>query len=146
MNKTSYSHLLSYFCSISSRKNVQIRQQSTGLQHTMVPRLHLLSPKCDVVLDCGVLDPGLLRHVGHRTLWRSQSRDRQYFVKIKATNRRRFLLIKHRLSTLTTTRPLLFSVSPSMADNREDFPLPTCPTTATREPRGTRTLILSTKM
>lgn len=53
--------------------------------------------------------------------------------------------MEHELSTLTATRPLLFSVSPSMADNKEDFPLPTCPTTATREPRGTCTLILSAK-
>ncbi len=46
------------------------------------------------------------------------------------------------VSTLTETAPLLFSVSPSMAESSEDFPLPTWPTTATSEPQGTLTLIL----
>lgn len=30
--------------------------------------------------------------------------------------------------------PLIFSISPSMADTREDLPEPTAPTTATRLP------------
>ena len=36
--------------------------------------------------------------------------------------------------TLTVTCPWIFSISPSMADIKEDFPEPTVPTTATNGP------------
>lgn len=61
-------HLLSNFCRVSSRQNVQVRQQCTGLQHSLVPGLEFFTTKGDVILDCGILDPGLLGHVGHRAL------------------------------------------------------------------------------
>lgn len=40
--------------------------------------------------------------------------------------------------------PSSFSISPSSADTREDFPQPTCPTTASRERCGTIRFILRT--
>lgn len=40
------------------------------------------------------------------------------------------------------TKPCLLSISPNMADSRDDFPEPTWPTTATREPVFTFMLIL----
>jgi len=46
------------------------------------------------------------------------------------------------LITLIDTFPSCFSISPSKAESREDFPDPTCPTTATSAPSGIRTLIL----
>lgn len=46
--------------------------------------------------------------------------------------------------TRTETSPSSFSISPSSAEMREDFPQPTWPTTASREPWGTITLILQT--
>jgi len=38
--------------------------------------------------------------------------------------------------TFKLTFPLTFSISPKMADNSEDFPEPTVPTTATNVPSG----------
>lgn len=45
--------------------------------------------------------------------------------------------------TRTETSPSTFSMSPSSAEISEDFPQPTWPTTATREPWGTITLMLT---
>jgi len=45
-------------------------------------------------------------------------------------------------STFTVTLPRSFSISPSIAEMRDDFPAPTEPTTATREPRFKCKLIL----
>lgn len=39
--------------------------------------------------------------------------------------------------TLTLTEPSIFHSSPSRADSKEDFPAPTGPTTASRQPCGT---------
>ncbi|MPC26053.1 hypothetical protein E2C01_019183 [Portunus trituberculatus] len=39
--------------------------------------------------------------------------------------------------TLTLTLPLCFSISPRIAEQSEDLPAPTAPTTATREPFST---------
>lgn len=44
--------------------------------------------------------------------------------------------------TLMVTLPVIFFISPSMADNNEDFPDPTVPTTATRLPGLMFTLML----
>jgi len=44
--------------------------------------------------------------------------------------------------TLTATSPSSFSVSPRNADSNDDFPLPTGPTTATRDPAGMSKLML----
>ena len=46
------------------------------------------------------------------------------------------------LLTCTLTVPLSLSISPSMAEIREDFPHPTVPNTATRLPFGTSTFKL----
>ena len=44
--------------------------------------------------------------------------------------------------TTILMEPSTFCISPSMAAISEDFPAPTCPTTATRLPRGMLTLTL----
>lgn len=44
--------------------------------------------------------------------------------------------------TFTEICPSSFSISPRRADTREDFPQPTCPTTASSEPWGAITLML----
>ena len=46
------------------------------------------------------------------------------------------------VTTSTATSPSSFSVSPSNADSKEDFPLPTGPTTATIDPLGMFILML----
>jgi hypothetical protein len=46
--------------------------------------------------------------------------------------------------TLTLSFPCTLIISPNMADNSDDFPCPTCPTTATRLPSGTVILTLNT--
>lgn len=61
-------YLLSNFCSISGREDVQVGQERTGLQHPLVPSLQFFAPKYDVVLDSCVLDPGLLGHICHGAL------------------------------------------------------------------------------
>ena len=48
----------------------------------------------------------------------------------------------HALPTLRLTFPLRTSISPSMADTREDLPDPTCPTTPTSCPSPMRNLML----
>ena len=50
------------------------------------------------------------------------------------------VLYMHR--TFTATSPSSFSVSPRKADNKDDFPLPTGPTTATRDPSGMSKVML----
>lgn len=52
--------------------------------------------------------------------------------------------IMKRGPTRIETSPSSFSTSPSSAEIREDFPQPTWPTTANREPCGTITLMLQT--
>ena len=47
--------------------------------------------------------------------------------------------------TFEWTWPCKTSISPSIADMRDDFPQPTCPTTATRLPSGTDRFILEWK-
>lgn len=47
--------------------------------------------------------------------------------------------------TSMLTDPSTFNSSPSRADSREDFPAPTGPTTASRQPLGTVRLILTTQ-
>lgn len=47
--------------------------------------------------------------------------------------------------TSMLTDPSTFNSSPSRADRREDFPAPTGPTTASRQPCGTVRLILRTQ-
>lgn len=61
-------YLLSYLSQVSSRQYFQIRGQGAGLQDTAVLLLIVGFPKQDVVPQGGVLDPGLLGDVGHRTL------------------------------------------------------------------------------
>lgn len=58
-------NLLPDLSGITSGQNLQVREQGAGLQHTLVPALLLLSAKHDVVLQGGILDPGLLGHVGN---------------------------------------------------------------------------------
>lgn len=47
--------------------------------------------------------------------------------------------------TFMVTQPSVFSSSPSNADSKEDFPAPTWPTTASKEPWGTVRSILERK-
>lgn len=47
--------------------------------------------------------------------------------------------------TLTVIVPSILSISPSRAESSEDFPEPTSPTTATREPSGMCTFKLERK-
>lgn len=69
-----FSHLLPNLCGVSSRQDLQVRQQSTGVQHPLVPGLLLLTTKHNIVLDRGILDPGLLRYIGHWALWRKTNK------------------------------------------------------------------------
>ena len=55
-----------------------------------------------------------------------------------------YLCERAKAATLTATVPSSLSISPSRAESSEDFPEPTCPTTATREPSGIDTLSLWT--
>lgn len=66
-------YLFSNFCFVSWRKNLYIRQQGTSLNHTFVPALTQLPPKDNVIFQSGILDPGLLRNVGHRALQEKSS-------------------------------------------------------------------------
>lgn len=61
-------YLLSYLCHVSSRQHLQVRGQSTGLQHAAVLLLVVGIPKQDVVPQRGVLYPGLLRYVSNGSL------------------------------------------------------------------------------
>lgn len=63
-----FSHLFSDLGLVSGRKEVQVRQQGAGLHHLLVPGLRPLLAKGDVVPQRAVLDPGLLRNVGHKPL------------------------------------------------------------------------------
>lgn len=60
-----HQHLLANLSGISCWQNVKIREQSACLYHSLVPGLLLLFTKKDVVLQCGILNPGLLRNVSH---------------------------------------------------------------------------------
>lgn len=71
-----FKYLFSYFCFVSWRKNLYIRQQGTSLNHTLVPSLTHLPSKDNVIFQSCILDPGLLRNVGYRTL---QENKVQYF-------------------------------------------------------------------
>ena len=63
---------------VSPRQDLQIWFQSTGMESLGVfESLHRL-PKQNVVLNCGVLDPRLLRYVGHLTLCVKQSIARKF--------------------------------------------------------------------
>lgn len=44
--------------------------------------------------------------------------------------------------TFNVTLPSVLLISPSMADNKDDLPEPTLPTTAVKHPGGTDTLML----
>ena len=59
-------------------------------------------------------------------------------------NKAKFSLFLTLFNILTSiaASPSSFSVSPRNADNKEDFPLPTGPTTATRDPTGMSRLML----
>ena len=66
------------------------------------------------------------------------------FWDIAMTPNLMFVLFQIHTSTLTWPRDLF--ISPNIADIREDFPAPTLPTTATRLPLGTLTLMLKSVM
>ena len=53
---------------------------------------------------------------------------------------------KYEVATCTVTVPSSFSISPRMADTREDLPAPTCPTTATSLPLGISRSILQSNV
>ena len=55
------------------------------------------------------------------------------------------LISSQKILTSTKTFPCNFSVSPRIAERSEDFPEPTWPTTATREPLGILSEILNNR-
>lgn len=61
-------HLLPDLGVYSCRKAADIWPQGTGLQDSLQPRWVQLLPEAHVLQHRCVLDPGLLGHVGHRTL------------------------------------------------------------------------------
>lgn len=67
-----FSHLLADLSHVSTGQHLQVGGQGAGLQDAAVLLLVVGLPKQDVVTQRGVLDPGLLRDVGHRALERSR--------------------------------------------------------------------------
>lgn len=63
-----FSHLLANLSHVSTGQHLQVGGQGAGLQDAAVLLLVVGLPKQDVVTQRGVLDPGLLRDVGHRAL------------------------------------------------------------------------------
>lgn len=61
-------YLLSNLSQISPRQHFQVGEEGTGLQNLLVFLFIQLWPKKDVVLYGAVLDPGLLRDIGHSAL------------------------------------------------------------------------------
>lgn len=76
----SFSHLFSDLGLVSGRKEVQVGQKGAGLHHPLVPGLWPLLAEGDVVSQRAVLDPGLLRNVGHKPLQRQPQRGQQVFT------------------------------------------------------------------
>lgn len=74
---SSFSHLFSNLGLISSRKEVQVGQEGAGLHHLLVPGLCPLLAKRDVVSQRAVLDPGLLRNIGHQPLRQQEQQQPQ---------------------------------------------------------------------
>lgn len=59
-------YLLSYFSVIPSRQNLEVWQQGARLQHFTVSAAVLQwLAKRNVLLQRGILDPGLLGSIGH---------------------------------------------------------------------------------
>ena len=65
-----WTHLLSDLSHVLPRKDVQVRCEGTGLNSP--PILHVVHglPKENVILESGILDPGLLGHVSHAALYK----------------------------------------------------------------------------
>jgi len=61
-------YLLPDLGAVSGWKEVQIWQESAGLQNTVVPALLPLATKQNVFLQRSILDPGQLWDIGHGTL------------------------------------------------------------------------------
>ncbi len=61
-------YLLPYLGHVSSWQDLKVRLQSTATEAITIQNILCLLPKQNVVLDCGVLNPGLLRDVSHSAL------------------------------------------------------------------------------
>lgn len=104
-------HLLADLSGVSCRQDVEVGQQSAGLQHMLVPALLVLSTEQDVVLQRSVLNPGLLRDVSHRSLQDHQKSSCKDSTMHRAIIRmiQKNLFIYHYLDGNTTTSPLRLS-------------------------------------
>lgn len=81
MENGSLSYLLAYLGHVSTRQHFQVRFQGTGLQDAAVFLLIVGLAKQDVVAQCGILYPSLLRHVRQRALERvAEKHRRQHLV------------------------------------------------------------------
>ncbi len=62
-------YLFSDLGHVPSWQDLKVRLQSTATEAVVIQTIICMLPKQNVVLDCGILDPGLLRDVSHSTLW-----------------------------------------------------------------------------
>lgn len=77
------SHLLSDLSGVSCRQIIQIWQQGTGFQHSLVPAFLFFPSKQNVVLQTGILDPSLLGNVGNGALYKQKRRNAEQTIKCK---------------------------------------------------------------
>jgi len=106
---------------VASGQHLNVRLQSAGINNPVVIDSIQAFAESDVVLQGGILDPGLLRYVSKRSLGIN------LFEYIPYT-------AMEYIFTLVLTLPVTLSISPRKADMRDDFPAPTVPTTATKLP------------